>query len=197
MLSHETGKAQLSSVLAIDIETTGLEPDCALTCVCVYDGRQGRTWLFPPTIRQDEYLSHASQIARCLEGASHILAFNGAGFDLPVLARCVRVPVGPWMSKLVDPLYAARAFWRTGQRLDDFLALNGMPLKTGTGAHAVQLAREGRWQELGDYCMEDTRLTYNVIRARGWWAPGVRYDPWAADRVFSISTDEEEWAQKN
>ena len=179
-------------VVAIDIETTGLGSDCALTCVCTYDGRTGSTWFFPPTLLPEQFLSNRYQILKCLADARHILAFNGAGFDLPVLARCLDAPVGPWMAKLVDPLYAARALWHAGQRLDDFLALNGLPLKTGTGAHAVELARDGRWVELGEYCMTDTRLTYDVIRARGWWAPDVRYDPWGEAHVFAL--EEKAWA---
>jgi hypothetical protein len=134
----------------------------------------------------EQFQLNRFQILQCLDSARHILAFNGANFDLPVLARCLGAPVGPWMDKLVDPLYAARALWRSGQRLDDFLALNGLPLKTGTGSHAVELAREGRWVELGDYCMMDTRLTYDVICARGWWVPGIRYAPWSESTVFSI-----------
>ena len=180
------GDAAGPRAVAIDIETTGLEPDCRLTCVCAYDGHTGSTWVFPPDLLPEQFLSNRYQILQCLAGASHILAYNGAYFDLPVLARCLDAPIGPWMDKLVDPLYAARALWHAGQRLDDFLALNGMPLKTGTGAHAVELARDGRWVELGEYCMMDTRLTYDVIFARGWWAPGVRYTPWAESVVFSI-----------
>jgi hypothetical protein len=37
-----------------------------------------------------------------------------------------------------------------------------MESKTGTGAEAVVLAREGQWEKLGDYCLQDTRLTYLV-----------------------------------
>lgn len=34
--------------------------------------------------------------------------------------------------------------------------------KTGSGADAVALAREGKWDELAEYCMQDTKKTYQV-----------------------------------
>ena len=41
-------------------------------------------------------------------------------------------------------------------------AANGLDSKTGTGGDAVVLAREGRWDELGAYCRQDTVKTRGV-----------------------------------
>ena len=38
----------------------------------------------------------------------------------------------------------------------------GLDSKTGTGGDAVALAREGRWDELGAYCRQDTVKTRAV-----------------------------------
>ncbi len=42
------------------------------------------------------------------------------------------------------------------------LELNGLPGKTGSGADAIQLARDGNWESLGEYCLNDTRVTHRV-----------------------------------
>ena len=180
--------ADARRVFAIDIETTGVERDCALTCVCTWDGALGRTWFFRTPAESDE--SKAEIMAR-MDAAEFLLAFGGARFDLPVLARCFEAGpavLGAWMRKLVDPLYVAPVVLGvgSGQKLDEFLRRNGMPGKSGSGAHAVELARDGRWDELGDYCLDDARLTYEAIMARGWWADGVRYDPWCERGVFRL-----------
>ncbi len=177
-----------AAVFALDIETTGVEDDCALTCACTWDGELGRTWFFRTPAEFDE--SRAEIVDR-LEEARHVLAFGGARFDLPVLARCFGIgsaALGRWMRKLVDPLYAAPTVLGagSGQKLDEFLQRNGMPGKSGSGAHAVELARDGKWDELGSYCLDDARLTYEAIMARGWWADGVRYDPWCERGVFRL-----------
>jgi RNase_H superfamily len=176
--------------LALDIETTGLEKDCAVTCVCVWDGGSGRTWFFRTP---DEAAASGADIMRALDDTKYIYAYNGASFDLPVLVRCcfcgdIEI-LGRWMLKLVDPLYAARAVWGFGQPLSEFLALNHMPSKTGSGAHAVELAAQGLWEDLGDYCMTDTRLTFNAIHPSSsgalWHESGARYNPWSADTIFT------------
>lgn len=46
--------------------------------------------------------------------------------------------------------------------LRDLLDLNGLPGKTGSGADAVGLARAGDWARLGEYCLNDTRVTHRV-----------------------------------
>lgn len=163
-------------MLALDIETTGLERDCALTCVCTWDGRAGRTWFFRDAA---ECAVSRQELIQALDAAPLLLAFNGAGFDLPVLARCLTAPVGPWMAKLVDPLYAARGVLGMPQDLNSFLALNGLPSKSGSGAHAVELARNGEWGALAAYCMDDTRLTYDATLAGVWNAEcRIRFAPW-------------------
>lgn len=171
--------------VALDIETTGLEPDCALTCVCTWDGHIGRTWFFRS---DDEAERSRTEIVRIFDEAPLLFAFNGAHFDLPVLARCLGCAEGPWMAKLVDPLYAARGLLGRdmSQDLNSFLELNGLPTKSGTGAHAVELARAGEWDALGSYCMDDTRLTFDAIAARGLWNadPRVRFDPWHSKQMF-------------
>ncbi len=157
--------------------------------MCTYDGRTGRTWFFRDRVEAD---ASRAEIRAALDAAPLLLAFNGAHFDLPVLARCLGggAPLlGAWMAKLVDPLYAARALLgpaMMSQNLNAFLELNGLPCKSGSGAHAVELARAGEWAALGSYCMDDTRLTFEAVAARGVWNAEcrVRFDPWHPNQVF-------------
>ena len=173
--------------IAIDVETTGTDPACQLTCVCAWDGRSGLTWYFRDA---DERERSKAEISFALDGAPLLLAYNGAHFDLPVIARCLGLEdrLGGWMRKLVDPLYAARALQRsTVQKLSLFLELNALPSKSGSGELAVIMAREGRWAELGSYCMDDTRLTFDAISYGKRWTAELRFDPWhCADRIFIL-----------
>ena len=180
---HVPGSMRPAPGLAIDIETTGLGPDCMLTCVCTWDGSQGHTLFFRT---QEEFAVSKRHILQLLHSCPLIYAYNGGRFDLPVLSRCLGHPIGPWMAKLVDPLYAAKAILGPAgtMPLSNFLSLNQLPSKSGSGAHAVQLALEGRWEDLGHYCMDDTRLTYEAI-GHGAWTNGWRYDPWEKTRIFT------------
>ena len=143
-----------------------------MTCVCVWDGSSGRSWT-PPLDRD--------AIVETLGAASQIWTYNGAQFDLPVLARCLGVDLethGAWQRKLVDPLHGARALLgtRACAKLSVVLELNGLESKSASGAEAVVMAREGRWRELEDYCMQDTRLTYELIAQPCiLWPGGLRW----------------------
>lgn len=180
--------------VGMDIETTGLEDDCELTCVCIWDGGSGRSWFFRDPAEKNA--SH-TEITQALNDAPFIFAFNGAGFDIPVLARCMALParvVGGWMAKLVDPSHASFALFgaRMSQNLNSFLSLNDLQCKSGTGAEAVALAREEKWAALGAYCMDDARLTYLVINSTpGTWddARSVRYNPWNNAQIFTRIPD--------
>ena len=169
------------AILAVDIETTGLDPRVDdVTCACVYDAEGGvaRSFVFMrdgPGARE-EFLA-------LLDTAPRLCAFNGVRFDLPFLARrwgLAPERVGAWVRKLVDPFEASKLALNRTFSLDRLLAANGLSGKTGSGLHAVTLAREGRWDELADYCMHDTRMTHAAValpalllpEARAWRGKG-------------------------
>jgi hypothetical protein len=149
------------AILAVDIETTGLDPRVDdVTCACVYDAEGGvaRSFVFgrDGAAAREEFLG-------LLDAAPRLCAFNGVRFDLPFLARrwgLAPERVGAWVRKLVDPFEASKLALNRTFSLDRLLAANGLGGKTGSGLHAVTLAREGRWDELADYCMHDTRMTH-------------------------------------
>jgi hypothetical protein len=106
------------------------------------------------------------------------MAFNGAWFDIPVLQRWLGLGhevAGRWMAKLVDPHYAARGLLGTWAcaRLAVVLELNGLESKSGSGAEAARMARDGRWDELEAYCAQDARVTLSLGDSMS-WVQGLR-----------------------
>lgn len=147
-------------MLAFDLETTGLDPASdEVTCACAYDPENGVDIIFffardPP-----------EAFFELLDRAQRLCAFNGARFDLPFLQARYAIPdarVGGWTLKLYDLYEISRLGFESGFSLNALLAANGMDSKTGTGGDAVVLAREGRWDELGAYCRQDTVKTHAV-----------------------------------
>ena len=173
-----------------------------MTCVCLYRPADGawpaieRSWTFSDPVRRPE--AHAAEMLKArdeiqplLADAPFLYAFNGAEFDLPILGRWLSHSVGPWMAKLVDPLYAARWLMGTGAciKLDVWLTRNGMETKSASGLEAVRMAAEERFQDLADYCMRDTRLTHLMINAARAgpvpWNDRYAYHPFDANVLFT------------
>lgn len=150
----------------IDIETTG---DRANQVTVVGIRRAGRDRAFVKRLRQDDEASIADAggepytpqaVADALAGASCVVTFNGASFDLPVLASegvalppaphvdlrvvCARVGLTGGLKKIEETL----GFGRTGE-------LAGL-----SGWDAVKLWR--RWEEREDADALRTLVAYNV-----------------------------------
>jgi hypothetical protein len=150
-------------MLAFDLETTGLDPEVdEITCACAYDPDAGvdRTFFF-----RGEAGDTPEALFALLDASERLCAFNGARFDLPFLQVRYALSdarVGSWALKLYDLYEACRLGFGSGFSLNALLAANGFDSKTGTGGDAVVLAREGRWEELGAYCRQDTVKTHAV-----------------------------------
>ena len=196
--------------MSVDIETDGVSKDCNVTCVCVWDGVAGRSWVFRPDTMESDLALCVAELPGMLESASLIYAYNGLRFDLPILARWLNLQplLGDWIRKLVDPLaqastihYAhvrvitelrvqAKALFGTRAciKLDNWLLQNALPTKSGSGLEAVEMAKEGRWDELAAYCMRDTELTHMIttraIQTTAEWQH-MRYAPGGRVGVFT------------
>jgi hypothetical protein len=153
-------------VLAFDIETTGLDAEtCEVTCACAYDPDRGveRSFVFSQGGDPAEFMA-------LLDDAPLLCAFNGVRFDLPFLARRWGVPdekVGSWVRKMVDPFEGCKLALGQTFSLNRLLSENGLPVKTSSGLEAVKMAREGRWAELAEYCMHDTKMTHAAVTLAG------------------------------
>ena len=150
-------------MLVIDIETMGLlhmRPLPPITCVCMYDAVQKKEY----KLRMPNE-AHASLICNLLRAARFIVGYNAVLFDLEYLRRSLHVPqpdYEAWVRKCVDPFMAMRCALHRTCKLQVLLQWNNLGSKSGTGSNAIQLAREGRWTELLDYCMTDVRLTHEI-----------------------------------
>lgn len=171
-------------MVAFDIETMGLNPALhAITAACLYGAMDGprpgqrilrsaadpgdhvvRTFVFKnedpeaDLALREEFMAH-------LDSARSLCAFNGVRFDIPFIQAAWGVPaerVRAWAVKTFDVYEACKLGLNATFSLDRLLAANSLESKTGSGLHAIQMARDGQWEALGDYCMQDTRLTYLV-----------------------------------
>ena len=157
-------------MLAFDLETTGLNPRGALiTCAAVSDPEAGLERVFSfarlENGRLVPVLDDAEEFMALLDGADRLCAFNGARFDLPFIEHHLRpgpARVLAWRLKLHDVFEACKLALGVTFTLNALLAHNGVPGKTGSGCNAIQLAEEGRWEELQEYCLNDTRRTHQV-----------------------------------
>jgi DEAD/DEAH box helicase domain-containing protein len=96
-----------------------------------------------------------------LREADLIIGFNIRRFDFPVLAPYLFMPVTDLpVLDLLDDIETARGHRAS---LDSIAGPTLKQHKTGNGADALVLFKEGRIDELKRYCLEDVRLTKEVF----------------------------------
>jgi len=183
-------------MLVVDIETMGLlhmKPLPPITCVCLYDApkkQQHRLRMHQTSL----FSAHAALIRELLDAAHIIVGYNAVLFDLEYLRRCLSVPMEvytAWVRKCVDPFLAMRCALQRTCKLQILLTWNNLGSKTGTGGNAVQLAREGKWEELLDYCMVDVRLTHELCTLPWIFTPDgfkMRFDQVNSRCVLTLNT---------
>lgn len=155
-------------MLSFDIETTGLDPRRdRITCVSIYtEGVEGksRSFLFVGQTAEDEARNRRELLDE-LDAAPKICCFNGVQFDIPFLQFQLRVHpdrVALWLLKTVDLFHKHKTLQGRTFSLDSALLANGLTTKTSNGKEAIAMAAQGRYEELKDYCMTDTVLTYRL-----------------------------------
>ena len=169
---------------AFDLETTEIAPDRAsgelppISCAAIALADGSAEALFLPAVEPACYDASglmtregATRVVRRLEAlvaeGGRLVTWNGAGFDLPVLARasglhdeCARLALGS-----VDMMFQVLATKGWPIKLAVALEGMGLPGKTGDGLEAVSLWREGRHQEVLDYCAADAARTLQLAVA--------------------------------
>lgn len=161
----------LRSMVAFDIETEGLNPlKQRITAAAVYNGcGLCRVFVFKNE-NAEEDARLRDEFLEILESAPRLCAFNGIRFDIPYIIKHWKLDPGlaeRWVRKTMDIFEACKLGLRQTFKLSQLLAVNNMESKTGSGAEAVELARQKRWDELGAYCLQDTRLTYLATAQMG------------------------------
>lgn len=95
-----------------------------------------------------------------LQTAGLIIGFNIRRFDMAVLQPYLFKAVDQFpVLDLLDAIEAARGHRAS---LDSVARATVKEGKSGDGAEALVLFREGRMEELKKYCLDDVRLTKNV-----------------------------------
>lgn len=190
------------TVLAIDVETRLLASEVeaehaadlagaspwaradlfGLACGVAVDADTGMALRFGP--------GQAAAMLEVLASADATCGYNSASFDLTVLSaygdvtgiRCHHLDINVLVQERLNVLAEER---KTEHRLrqgglDGLARSNGLAPKSGDGLRAVELFREGRVQEVLDYCEGDARLVadlYRIAQEHG----GLRVDPYHRD----------------
>ena len=160
-------------IVAFDIETMGLlheTPLPEITCICLYDGVEATCLRFM-TDDLDERMRNTDRVIALLDGADRIVGFNAVGFDLEFMRRSLSIDdarMQTWRRKCVDPYLCALYAVGVGGSMQRMLELNALGNKTADGGSAILMAREGRWDELFQYCLMDARLVYELVTHREW-----------------------------
>ena len=164
----------LLSMVAFDIETEGFNPlKQRITAAAVYGNGLNKVFVFKGE-DQAEDLALRQEFLTILDAAPRLCSFNGIRFDIPYIIKHWKLDpllAERWVRKTLDIFEACKLGLRQTFKLSQLLAVNNMESKTGSGLEAVGLARDKRWDELGAYCLQDTRLTYLVTAQMGVMLP--------------------------
>lgn len=154
---------EIKNILVLDVETQksfkeiGKSKAMSLSklkvsVVCIYD------------YLTDEYASYEEKdmvkFEQRLQAADLLIGFNIRRFDMAVLQPYLFKSVDQFLVlDLLDDIEKVR-----GHRvsLDSVARATLKEGKSGDGAEALVLFREGRMEELKKYCLDDVRLTKNV-----------------------------------
>jgi DNA polymerase III epsilon subunit-like protein len=165
-------------LLCFDIETTGL--DAArdeVTMICTQDVRMGarKSYNFGVLSHKDESSAALlSQVIDDFEQADGLCAFNGIRFDLPFMQQAFNIHediITRWVLKTIDPLEFLRLSGHRTSSLDKICTHNDIPSKSSSGKQAVEMARDGRWEELQKYCEQDVTILCTLVMQRKFQHP--------------------------
>lgn len=127
-----------------------------ISALAVWDSEQRRTYLY------DDHC--VADCAAHLESADLVVGFNSRSFDIPIvegiLGRKLRLKHHlDLLTTIWDALRRTGVKQFKGNKLGDVALRTIGRTKTGKGAAAPQLAKDGHWAKLFQYCMDDVDLT--------------------------------------
>lgn len=106
--------------------------------------------------REEEF----DQLFTLLEKASVIIGFNSNSFDLPALNPYY---VGDLLSfPKLDLLEVIQQVLGKRIALDEFAKETLQVNKSGHGLMAIDYFKEGKWEELERYCLDDVKITRDL-----------------------------------
>lgn len=101
------------------------------------------------------------QLFKLLETSSYIIGFNINSFDMQVLQGYYPGKIDHFLTfDILDDIKI-----KIGRRLalNDLISTTLGKKKTGHGLMAIEYFKEGRWDELKKYCMDDVSLTKDLF----------------------------------
>ena len=157
--------------LCFDIETTGLDASRdEVTMICSQDLHTGtrRSYNFGLPSSLDEPADDLlKQLVKEFDEADCLCAFNGIRFDLPFMQQALHLHVDVitrWVLKTVDPLEFLRLSGHPTTSLDKICIHNNIVSKSSTGLRAIQMAHDGLWEELEEYCQQDVSILCVLLK---------------------------------
>jgi len=148
-----------------DIETNGLSPFDSRVCVIGLKMEDEEIVFSDPDEKKvlEAFWQYVSSF-----DSWRLVGFNSSSFDLPFLV--VRsFKHGIVMPRLRYRNVDLRLILSSGDKyakgkLDDYAKLLDIPSKLNnwSGAHAVILWQEGKYEELSAYVMQDVKITYSL-----------------------------------
>jgi len=165
------------TMLAFDIETTGLDPHTAqVTVVCTENFYTGEKKAYEfARLRKHEPHNLSlltAELIQAFESAESLCAFNGIRFDLPFLHTALDLSVdniSKWMAKCSDILEACRLQCfgpRHTFSLNALCVANEIKQKSSCGLEAIRMAEDGRWDALNAYCHDDVSILCKLYRRK-------------------------------
>jgi hypothetical protein len=76
-----------------------------------------------------------------------------------------------WVLKTVDPLEYLRLSGHRASSLDKICIHNNIASKSSTGLRAIEMARDGQWEELEQYCQQDVSILCVLVQQRTFQHP--------------------------
>jgi hypothetical protein len=159
-------------MLAWDVETGGLDArKSLLTVATTYSPQHQMMYQFAilspegKLIKAPDFDVKKEAFMKELDDAPILAGFNTIGFDLKFITIAFNIPperVMKWVIKSLDIFETCKQVCGRTFGLNLVLDLNGLTSKSGSGMHAVEQAFAGEFEALGDYCMDDSRLTYLI-----------------------------------
>lgn len=165
----------LQSMLAFDIETTGLCAQTAkVTVVCTEDFFTGekKAYEFARVRKHEPHNLDllVTEMVNAFDEAESLCAFNGVRFDVPFLHQAFKLSdqkVGMWLAKCSDILEACRLQFfgpRHTFGLNLLCIANDIMQKSSSGVEAIKMAEDERWDDLNTYCHDDVRILCALYR---------------------------------
>ncbi len=146
--------------ITIDIETLGNMVNGKfdvmaqeLTVACIYDSSTGEFLSF--------YKEELPKLWPILERADAIIGYNTEHFDLPILNKYYTGDLTKIRS--IDLLKEVQQVIGRRLRLDNIAEATLGRHKTGSGMQGVQWWKNGEYEKVRDYCIEDVRITRDIF----------------------------------